>query len=845
MPSWPLPVIPLNPVRCGSVLWKSGDRLRVTVIVKAALGLSHERVAWPIAPVEIAHEDSHAGDLPTSSLVTASDLSPYLPGAGVVLTGCAYAPDARPITSMTVRLGLFRGSVPLIDKRIHVFGDRSLAAPQRPRPFRQMPLVYERACASAAENPAGVPAAADAPALPNLLDPAQPARPIGFGPISPRWPARRRLLGGIEPQSLCPPATEIPEGFDWRYFHAAPPDQQVDLLRGDEWLVLDGLHPWLPRLQTQLPSARALARRYIVGPGGPGPVQPIELRADTLLLDVERQIGALVWRGHFDLEHLRELPESRVFAGLELPGRPIAWPTPEEIAWLPSAPEAQGELRSSFPARDPAAAARPSSPSSSLAAATTPPAPHPSSDVVDLWQQTYRLSSREIARYAQRPIAPFALPLPGARAPTATRPIPGAPWSSPGAAEESPPPAAPVDPLMVETTVDAYFSAHEPTPSSVENAPVSRSTEPPVSRSTEPPVSRSTEPPVSRSTEPPVSRSTEPVRAPAPPPAQAPAPAPPDAQGAAPPAGDPPAGEPEAALRAAVLARLRAREPLDGLHLAGADLSGLDLRGASLARLNLEGASLRGCALAHAQFAAARLAGADLSEADLTGADLSRADLSRADLSRAVLEGARLDDARAEGATLDGARLAGARANGASLIRCSCKDAEAPGSSWQGARLDETSFAGANLSRADLSRAICPRVVLAGASAAGINLQRAQAERADLRGARLEGADLRHARLTEARLDGAVLRSALAHRADLGQCRLVRADLTGASLRACRLRGADLSFACLEGADLRDAELDGANVHGAERRGAKLSKVDERRLVEIPPGPDGGPGEAS
>ncbi|XYI01951.1 DUF2169 domain-containing protein [Sorangium sp. So ce1128] len=823
MPSWPLPVIPLNPVRCGSVLWKSGDRLRVTVVVKAALGLSHERVAWPIAPVEIAHEDSYAGDLPTSSLAAASDLSPYLPGAGVVLTGCAYAPDARPITSMTVRLGLFRGSVPVIDKRIHVFGDRSLAAPQRPRPFQQMPLVYERACASAAENPAGMPAAADAPALPNLLDPAQPARPIGFGPISPRWPARRRLLGGIDPQSLCPPATEIPEGFDWRYFHAAPPDQQVDLLRGDEWIVLDGLHPWLPRLQTQLPSARALARRYIVGPGGPGPVQPIELRADTLLLDVERQLGALVWRGHFDLEHFRELAESRVFAGLELPRRPLAWPTPEEIAWLPSAPAAQGELRPPFPARDPAAAARTSSPSSyssSLAVATTPPAPHPASGAVDPSQQTYRLSSREIAGYAQRPIAPFALPPPGARAPTAAPPIPGAPWSSPGAAEESPPPAAPGDPLA-ETTVDARFPAREMTQSSAENTPVSRSTEPSVSRS------------------------TEPVRAPAQPPAQPPEPAPPDAQGAASPAGDPPAGAPATALRAAVLARLRAREPVDGLDLAGADLSGLDLRDASLARLNLEGASLRGCALAHAQLAEARLAGADLSEADLTGADLTGADLSRADLSRAVLEGARLDDARAEGATFDGARLAGARAKGASLIRCSCKDAAAPGSSWQGARLDETSFAGANLERADLSRAICPRVVLAGASAAGINLQRAQAERADLRGARLEGADLRHARLTEARLDGAVLRSALAHRADLGQCRLVRADLTGASLRACRLRGANLSFACLEGADLRDAELDGANVHGAERRGAKLSKVDERRLVEIPPDPDGGPGEAS
>ncbi|AUX19791.1 uncharacterized protein SOCEGT47_002440 [Sorangium cellulosum] len=86
MPPWPLPVIALSPVCCGSVLWKRGDRLLVTVVVKATLGLSHQRVAWPIAPLEIAREDSHASSLPASPLETASDLSPYPICARVIST---------------------------------------------------------------------------------------------------------------------------------------------------------------------------------------------------------------------------------------------------------------------------------------------------------------------------------------------------------------------------------------------------------------------------------------------------------------------------------------------------------------------------------------------------------------------------------------------------------------------------------------------------------------------------------------------------------------------------------------------------------------------------------------
>src|SRR6185437_14527398 len=147
-----------------------------------------------------------------------------------------------------------------------------------------------------------------------------------FGPIGARWPARARLLGGAEPPALDRDVVEIPDGFDWRWFHAAPADQQVSFLTGDEWIALDGMHPSQPRLQSRLPRVRAEARWYQETSEGPTAPQPIELGADTLSIDADRQTCWVIWRGHFALESLDQLPWIRVHAGLELPGYPIAWP---------------------------------------------------------------------------------------------------------------------------------------------------------------------------------------------------------------------------------------------------------------------------------------------------------------------------------------------------------------------------------------------------------------------------------------------------------------------------------------------------------------------------------------
>ena len=246
MPSpWPLQVVALRPVSCGSVLWRMGSACFATVIVKATFGLVHGGPARLIAPVDLVRADKHRDRSPASSLEEASEIAPYLPSGGVVLQGHAHAPSGRPIPAMSVRLAIYRDR-PMVEKTLHIFGDRTPQSASSPQPFSRVPIVYERAFGgtSVEENPVGVGADPASRALPNIVDPTDARKPAGFGAISRYWGSRKRLLGGAERRSVEAQVAEIPDGFDWRYFNPAPLDQQLEPLAGDEWIVLDGLG-WL------------------------------------------------------------------------------------------------------------------------------------------------------------------------------------------------------------------------------------------------------------------------------------------------------------------------------------------------------------------------------------------------------------------------------------------------------------------------------------------------------------------------------------------------------------------------------------------------------------------------
>ncbi len=327
-PSGPLQIIALRPIAVGSVAWRLGAVQRVSVVVKATFGLVNDQPARLVAPQEIVVEDRRMQGL--SSLEASAENAPYLPSAGVVLTGHAYAPGGTPTSAMSVRLAVYRDQA-IIDKTLHVFGDRNAATAATPQPFVKMPLVWEKAFGGTGveDNPVGLGAVFGIRALPNLVDPGDQRKPACFGPIPRQWVARRRLLGNADPRLLDRATPEMPEDFDWRYFHAAPVDQQVDFLHGDEWIVLDGLHPTLPRLQSRLPQVKAKALWRIHTEIGEIEEQALDLVADLLIIDADRQVCSLVWRGNFFLDAPESLPQMQVYAGVEMPGYPLVWPEME------------------------------------------------------------------------------------------------------------------------------------------------------------------------------------------------------------------------------------------------------------------------------------------------------------------------------------------------------------------------------------------------------------------------------------------------------------------------------------------------------------------------------------
>jgi uncharacterized protein YjbI with pentapeptide repeats len=459
--AWPVEVVALEPISCGSVLWRMDGGLRLTVIVKATLGLVHDGTARLIAPLPLTIKDAYRERSPTRSLEAAADLAPYLPAAGAVVSGHAYAPPGQAVPAMSVRFAVVRGQ-PLVDKTLHVFGDRSAADPGHPKPFARMPIVYERAHGGAGvdANPVGVGAGPDAKALPNVIDPADGRKPAGFGPIARLWQARRRLVDAGARKLIEQPVPEITRDFPWGYFQAAPSDQVCDFLAGDEWIILDGMHPALPRVTTRLPGVHAAAHVHSVGPSGVGPATVMGLVADTLTVDADQQCCSIVWRGVMPVASEAALAALRVFAAVELPGQTASWPSVDEIAPASSAPapppskpleweDDPSQTRMlSVEELDREAAQRPILP---FPQAPPPPAPAPRSAEVpppsapvapvepieDEQSHTMMFSAAELGRRAaERPLAPFAIAESGTQPARSAAPLPGTPWGPKAPAPE-------------------------------------------------------------------------------------------------------------------------------------------------------------------------------------------------------------------------------------------------------------------------------------------------------------------------------------------------------------------------------------------------------------------------
>ncbi len=312
------------PLVADTLAWSEPERGSfVTLAAKLELAWVNDGPCTPRQAGPFVVEDRHHGGSLERSLEVAGELPPYLPHPELLLLGSAWVPGSHSTGSMAVQVSLARHDI-VFRKHVEVHGPRARHG-EVASPFRSMPLTWERALLGV-DNPVGVDPRREPP---NVIDPQNGERPAGFGPISPTWRERRQRLGahapplGFEPQ-------ELPARFDGLYFQAAPSDQWLPELIGDEWIGLDGLHPVLPRILTQLPGLRVMARLM---DADWRVMEELRLTPDRLVLDSNRQQATLFYRVVAPVE-LSQMGELTVLVGVADARGVLRWPNPDDPTTL-------------------------------------------------------------------------------------------------------------------------------------------------------------------------------------------------------------------------------------------------------------------------------------------------------------------------------------------------------------------------------------------------------------------------------------------------------------------------------------------------------------------------------
>lgn len=203
----------------------------------------------PIQDTDVAR-----GALGASSIRYEADLAENKLAVDVVVNGQAWAP--RGTLASLVPVGIQVGSS--LRKLLSVSGDRFWRrtplgrVPSSPKPFRTMPIVYERALGGSsadfydATNPVGLGRGSTRSAdpevnseLPNIEHPknspqAQQQYPAGYGFIARNWSPRLELAGHYDAQWRTDQFPLLPTDFDARFHQAAPLDQQLTSLADGE-----------------------------------------------------------------------------------------------------------------------------------------------------------------------------------------------------------------------------------------------------------------------------------------------------------------------------------------------------------------------------------------------------------------------------------------------------------------------------------------------------------------------------------------------------------------------------------------------------------------------------------
>lgn len=305
--------------------------------------------------VPLTEADEFTGEPGLSAILHESDFAHHKICCDVLLNGSAYAPGATARDRVQVAVQVAR-----MRKSFNVVGDRHwdtfLGKPitTLPVPFVIKKISYDFAYGgvdsdpkdpgtvkSYLENPVGVgyyPMSSGSrlqgKRLPNteevgkeISGTAGDYAPMSFGAIGRNFLSRYPFAGTYDDQWLTTRAPFWPDDFDYRYFQAAPVDQQVPYPTGGEVVTLGNLSPQ-GRLSFRLPPKRmpVLFLPYR------GAERQLEGVIDTMVIEPDLNRIMLTWRVSlrlrkdcFDLREVivGEIPEESYYRRrAEASGRP-------------------------------------------------------------------------------------------------------------------------------------------------------------------------------------------------------------------------------------------------------------------------------------------------------------------------------------------------------------------------------------------------------------------------------------------------------------------------------------------------------------------------------------------
>lgn len=241
----------------GTLLCRHGGALRLVVIAKVALDMKSSPMT-AVAPPPIHTADLCCG----AEVIVASDLVPGRTRVDVTVDGHVRAPQGQPGGELRARLVLRQNGATVIDKTLD--GDQG----------------------------------------------------AGFGAYGADGPVRRRYLTEPQRALLEAPVMTLADDLDWRFFQAAPPDQQLDELAPDAIIILEGMSAEGAQLEAQLPSLQP--RGAVVGLDPTAPDRGrLNFRADSLHVHADQSVCVVTWRAVVEVPSEAMVPSLSVTVGLE------------------------------------------------------------------------------------------------------------------------------------------------------------------------------------------------------------------------------------------------------------------------------------------------------------------------------------------------------------------------------------------------------------------------------------------------------------------------------------------------------------------------------------------------